>query len=119
MFSRQVPETTASRARPCSFRISSSDSRIESGRILEHLHREHLLAANPFVDLVRGDPALGEELGQEFAVVDLRRPGRHLVGDLPSHDGKRPLPGGDVMVVGVRDHAVEIEKNGFRRHELW
>ena len=33
--------------------------------------------------------------------------------------GKRPLPGGDVMVVGFRDHAVEIEENGFQRHGLW
>ena len=66
----------------------------------------------------RGHPALGKELGEEFAVVDLGRPGRDLVGDLPSHDGERPLPCGDVMVFGVRDHAVEIEENGFRRHAL-
>ena len=90
------------------------DSRKEPRSIPEQLHGQRLLAAHPFVDLAIGDSAVGKKLGQELAVVDLGRPCRHFFGDLPSHDGKRPLPGGDVMVVGVRDHAVEIEQNGFR-----
>ena len=117
MFSRQVPETTASLASALQQPNQFDDSRIESWRFLEHLHRQNLLAEYPLFDLVRDNSALGEELGEEFAVVDLCRSGRHFIGHLPSQRRERSLPGGDVVVVGLRDHPVEIEKNGFRRHE--
>ena len=37
-------------------------------------HGEDLLAADPVGDLVGGEAPLGEEIRQEFPVVDLRRP---------------------------------------------
>ena len=60
---------------------------------------------------------LREEIAEEFPVVDLGGPGRHLVGDLPSQGHQGPLPGGDVMVLGVGDHSIEIEQDGAWRHE--
>ena len=64
------------------------------------------------------DPTRGEQPGEEFAVVDIGRSGRHVVRDLPSHCREGSLPGGDVMVVSFRDHTIEIEKNCFQPHDL-
>ena len=78
------------------------------------MHREHLLAADPLVDHVDGHAAQGEQVRQELPVVDFRRARRDLVGDLPPHRTERPLPRGDVMVLGFRHHTIEIEENGFQ-----
>ena len=91
-------------------------SGVELRRIFEQLHRQNLFATDPFVDLVGDDPTRGEQLGEEFAVVDVSRSGRNLVGDLPSQRQQRSLPGGDVMVFRFRNHAVKIEKDGFQGH---
>ena len=45
---------------------------------------EGLFLADPALDVAVGDLLLGEQLAEEFPVVDLGGPGRHLVGNLPS-----------------------------------
>ena len=118
-FSRQVPDTTASRDAPLELSDERRDSRVETRRAPHHLDGQRLLAPHPFVDLDARDAPLAEEIGQEDPVVDFGRSSRHLIGHLPSQRGQGPLPGGDVMVVGFRDHTVEIEENGFESHACW
>ena len=82
----------------------------------QQFHSEDLLAPDPLLDLVRRDAAAGEEIPEELAVIDVGRSHRDVVGHLPSHDAERPLPRGDVVVLGVRDDTIEIEENGFQGH---
>src|SRR5262249_38655215 len=74
-------------------------ARIQPRRVLEHAHGQELFPIYPFIDLVGIETALREQLGEELTVVNLRRPGRNIIGDLPAEDSERALPGGDVMVV--------------------
>ena len=93
------------------------DARINPGRIPEHADRERLLLAHPAVDVAVGDLLGRQQVAEELPVVDLGGSGRNLVGNLPAQRHKRPLPGRDMMVLGVGDHPVKIEENGTWGHE--
>ena len=50
-----------------------------------------------------------QQVAEELPVVHFGRSGRDLVGNLPAEGRKRPLPGHDMMVLGVGDHPVKIQ----------
>src|SRR5206468_11033978 len=91
--------------------------RVDAWGIADQADRERLLLADPARDVAVGDPLAREEIAEEFPVVGLGGPGRHLVGNLPSECHQGPLPRGDVMILGVGDHSIEIEQDGAWSHE--
>ena len=114
---RQVVETTASRTAPAERADQLGHARVDPGRVGRAARRSAPAcgATQPSTSPPSMLP-LGEDLGEEGAVVHLGGPGADLVGHLPAHRGEGPLPGGDVDVLGVGDHAVEVEQHGAGRH---
>ncbi len=94
-------------------------ARVNPWRSRQQADRERLLAADPFFDLDGRDAAAGEQVLDELTVVDLRRGCRHEIGHLPAEGRERPLPGRDVKVFRVGDHAIEVEEDGFGGHGFW
>ena len=85
------------------------DAGINPGRVTEHADRERLLLAHPAVDVAVGDLLDRQQVAEELPVVHVGRSGRDLVGNLPAQGRERPLPGRDMMVLGVGDHSVKIQ----------
>ena len=94
------------------------DARVKPGRITQHQDRQGLFFSDPSVDLTAHDSLSREQFAEELPVIHLGGTSRHFVGNLPAKGGEGPLPGGDMVILGVGYDSVEIEQDGTCGHGI-